>query len=163
MLNKLKYFLFFITGLFFLNIAACSSNGSGKDSTDIKFEVIKQGTISGFTDEKMIVIDNNDDYQKAMAVVYYNLDQMPVVPDVDFNKYTVILAAFGTKNTDGYTINISRILSSKNNIIVNVSETTFSENCKVNQVVISPYEIIKVKKREKEIKFNIYKDALECN
>ena len=162
MLNKLKYFLFFITSLFFLNIAACSSNSSGNDLTDVKFEVIKEGTISGFTDEKMIVIDNNDDYQKAMAIVYYNLDQMPVVPDVDFNKYTVILAAMGTKNNGGYTIGIDNITKSKSIVTVNLTETSPGKNCVLTDMVSSPYQVIKVKKIKKEIKFNISRNTKDC-
>jgi len=161
--TKIKYSLALIICLFFFNIAACSSNGSGNETTDLKFEVIKEGTISGITDEKIMVINNNDDYQKMMVIVYYNLDQMPVTPDVDFKKYSVILVAMGTKNTGGYTIGIDNITKSHSNVTVNLTETSPGKNCNVTESVISPYQIVKVKKIKQEVKFNIARNTKDCN
>ncbi len=142
----------------------CTLMRGGNDKKgDIKFEVIKEGFISGFTEETMLVIDNNDDYQKAFAVIYANLDQMPIIPDVDFNEYTVILAAFGTKNTGGFSISVDNILKYRRYYKVNIIETSPGSNCITNQMVTSPFQVIKVKKLLREIKFNIKKITADCN
>jgi len=130
---------------------------------DIKFEVIKEGFFSGFTEETMIVIDNSYDYQKAFAVIYANLDQMPIMPDVDFNEYTVILAAFGTKNTGGFSISVDNILKYRRYYKVNIIETSPGSTCITNQMVTSPFQVIKVKKLFREVKFNIKKITADCN
>ena len=163
MIRIFKYCSVLIIYISFLSILACSSKGSENESDgNIKFEVIKEGPISGFTDEKMMVINNNDDYQKIMTIVYYNLDQMPIIPEVDFTKSILILTAMGTKNTGGYTIGIDNISKSGSKVTVNLTETSPGKNCVNTESITSPYQIVKIKKTDKEIKFNISRKVKDC-
>src|SRR5438105_2893263 len=146
--KKLKYLPALVICLLISTALSCSSSGSGSETTDLKFEIIKEGVISGFTDEKLMVIDNNTDYQKIMSIVYYNLDQMPIIPEVDFTKNTLILAAIGTKKTGGYSISIDNI-KSNGSVAINVTEISPGKNCVLTELVISPYQIVKVKKIKK--------------
>ena len=157
----LKYLPALVICLLISTALSCSSSGSGSDTTDIKFEVIKEGVISGFTDEKLMVIDNNTDYQKIMSIVYYNLDQMPIIPEVDFTKNTLILAAIGAKNTGGYSIGINNI-KSNGSVTISITEISPGKNCVLTESVISPYQLVKVKKIKKEVSFSTSRIVKDC-
>lgn len=158
--NFFKYILIFPV-LFSLAAFSCSSQG--EEETIIPFEVIHGGTYSAISEAKQVVITNNDDYQKLMSEVYANLDQMPRIPEVDFTKNDVAAVFMGARSNGGYMINFDKIVKRTNDVTCYIYETYPGKNCVTTDAVTQPYEIVKIPKMNKKIKFIIKQRTKDCN
>ncbi len=155
-----------LTSLIFISCTlfySCNSSEKSSNIKDISFEVIREVNYGGYEESKVWVIQNNEDYQTVMNKVYENLDQRPVVPDVDFTKSTLIAVFMGAKKSDGYSIQVENINSDNKTMTVNVKETSSGKNCKVGSVMTHPFQIIKINKFNELIKFNTVKETKDCN
>lgn len=154
-------FLFLITVVFSMAAFSCSSQG--EEESIVPFEVIHSGTYCSVSAKKEVVITNNDDYQKLMGEVYANLDQMPRIPDVDFTKNDVVAVFMGTKNTGGYAINFDKVIKRTDAVTCAVFESSPGKNCSVTEALTQPYEIVKIPKMNKKIKFILKQRTKDCN
>lgn len=161
MKNKMLKYIFIFPIIFSLAAFSCSSQG--EEETIIPFEVILSGSYASVSVPKQVAVTNNDDYQKLMAEVYANLDQMPKIPDVDFTKYEVAAVFMGTKNTGGYTVNFDKLIKRNDAVTCAVFETSPGKNCINTEVLSQPYEIIKFPKADKKIKFLLKQRIKDCN
>jgi len=151
----------FLILVLFSSLALSCSN-QGEEEIIIPFEVIHGGSYSAIGDKRQVVIKNNDDYQKLMSEVYANLDQMPRIPEVDFSRNYVVAVFMGTKNTGGYAINFDKIIKRTNDLTVSVYETSPGAKCVVTDAITQPYEIVKIPKIDKTVKFKTKLRVKEC-
>jgi len=156
MASKIYYLLLLIAFLGF----SCSNQG--EEEVVVPFEVIHGGSYCSIVDKRQVVIKNNDDYQKLMNEVYKDLDQMPIIPEVDFTKNYVIAVFMGAKNTGGYAINFDKVIRRTGDLTVSVFETSPGAKCVVTQAVTHPYEIAKIPMIDKNIKFKTKQRVNEC-
>lgn len=151
--------IFILCTLFY----SCNSSEKSGNVKDITFEVIREAYYGGYEEPKVLVIQNNEDYQTVMNKVYENLDQRPNIPEIDFTKETLIAVFMGAKNTGGYSIHVEKIYGSSKSLTVNVKEISPGKNCTVQQMVTHPFQIIRMKKFNELIKFNTVKETKDCN
>lgn len=86
-----------------------------------------------------------------------------VIPEVDFEKYTLIAVFMGELPTSGYKINIDKIIEEKKDVKVFLTETSPGKDCQVNQVFTYPYKAIEVPKISKSVNFISNKTVEDCN
>jgi len=86
-----------------------------------------------------------------------------VIPEVDFEKYTIIAVFMGELPTSGYSINIDKIIEEKMGVKVFLTETMPGKDCQVNQVFTYPYQVVKVPKISKIVDFIYNKVVEDCN
>jgi hypothetical protein len=141
---------------------AFSCSNQGEEEVIVPFEVIHSGVYSSITDKREVVVKNNDDYQKLMDELYSNLDQRPTIPEVDFNKNYVAAVFMGTRNTGGYSINVDKVIRRTNDLTVSVYETSPGKSCVVTESITYPYEIAKIPKIDKPVKFIRKQKVKEC-
>lgn len=142
-------------------LVSCSDAGSEREK--ISFEVILDGTYSAISEKRELKIDNDADYQKLMADVYKNLDQMPRIPDVDFKKHNLIAVFIGTRNTGGFLVNIDSITETAKGLNVEVNETKPGKNCMTIDMLTAPFTIVKIPKSEKKPVFKYRETVKDCN
>ncbi len=139
-----------------------SCSNQGEEEIIIPFAVIHTGVYSAIGDKREVVIKNNEDYQKLMAEVYNNLDQMPQIPDVDFSKNYVVAMFMGSRNTGGYTLKFDKVIKRADDLTVSAYETSPGKTCIVTEAISQPYEIIKIPRIEKKVKFIRKQKVNEC-
>ncbi len=157
MTRSILFLMFFI---FAITLISCSNAGSEREK--VAFEIVQDGTYSAIQEKRELTINTNDDYQKLMAEVYKNLDQMPRIPVVDFTKNTLIAVFIGTRNTGGYLVTIDSITESSKNMNVEVMETTPGKDCMTSDVLTAPYTIVKVPKTDKKAVFKYSQKVKDC-
>src|SRR4030095_5078565 len=157
MIKTLK--LFSITAAVFL-FSCNSSNKSG--SENIKFDSLAHGTYSSIEGKRQVVIRNEKEYQKLWDEVYKDLDQVPRIPDVDMNKYTVIAVFMGSKPSGGYDIKINKVSTNGDKILVQVNEISPGKNCMVTDALTRPYDFVRIPKTDKAAEFKTSSVTKEC-
>jgi len=120
-----------------------------------EFETIQKGTQSGYTERASLVIKDQAEWEKVWNLHTSNLDQIPHVPEVDFNTDMVIAVFRGEFSTSGYSTEITDITESKDRIDVTVTETDETKGM-VLDVLTYPFHIVKVNKSDLPVNF-IYK------
>ncbi|NQY06512.1 MAG: protease complex subunit PrcB family protein, partial [Flavobacteriaceae bacterium] len=85
---------------------------------------------------------------------YLNKSRKPALnmPQVDFEKETIIALFMGQKNTGGFPIRIDTIDEKDDKLVVNVLEKT-PEGKFATMVITQPFCIAKINKTDKEITF----------
>ncbi|NOS86813.1 MAG: protease complex subunit PrcB family protein [Ignavibacteria bacterium] len=141
-------------------IAGCSSQGN--DEKKLPMEIILDGTYSAIEEKREILLNNNDDYQKLMTQVYSNLDQMPRIPVVDFNKNSVVAVFIGNRSNGGYMVVIDSISEGSKNLTVNITETTPGKNCMVTDAITRPFSLVKIPKTELKPVFKTKQIVKDC-
>ena len=68
----------------------------------------------------------------------------------------------GPRNTGGYSVNVDKIAEEENRIVVFVTESSPGKDCIVTQAITYPYQIVKIKKTDKEIVFKTKQDVRDC-
>ncbi len=148
--------------LFSSFILSCSNKGDDDTVKNVPFEELQSGGFSGIMNKKQVVIKNQSDYETLMNEVYYNQDKMPVIPEVDFTKNYLVAVAVGARNTGGYAIQITGITESSSGMTVSVTETSPGKNCVVTESITYPYQIVKIPKTDKEVKFKTKQFIKDC-
>jgi hypothetical protein len=133
-------------------VAACGTsdsvrpNGNGWDTDALagaRFDsaVATFRQQSGIQTRRREVIDNLNDFLTVWGQLVGNRPVIPNPPDVDFNKYMIVLVSSGAKPTGGYCIDIGFITGLPGGLQIWVTETEPAANSVVNQVVTQPTDL----------------------
>lgn len=154
--NILLLTVFLISAVY----SGCSTQGN--DEKKLPMEIILDGTYSAVEDKREILLNNNEDFQKLMADVYKNLDQMPRIPVVDFNKNSVVAVFIGNRSNGGFMVAIDSITEGSKNLTVNITETTPGKNCMVTDAITRPFTLVKIPKTESKLVFKTKQIVKDC-
>lgn len=154
--NILLLTVFLISAVY----SGCSTQGN--DEKKLPMEIILDGTYSAVEDKREILLNNNEDFQKLMADVYKNLDQMPRIPVVDFNKNSVVAVFIGNRSNGGFMVAIDSITEGSKNLTVNITETTPGKNCMVTDAITRPFTLVKIPKTESKPVFRTKQIVKDC-
>ncbi len=139
-----------------------SCSGMDGEVKKIPAEMILSGTFCSIDTKREEIINNKDEYDKLMKDVYMNLDQMPKVPVVNFEKNTLVAFFSGARNTGGYMVNIDSIMEGSKNLTVMVTETKPGKNCVVTDAITKPFVIMKIPKTDKKAVYKYNEIINEC-
>lgn len=127
----------------------------------IAFQTISKGHLSGHRTSAYYVIKNEDQWTEVWnkhQCIF--LPQLPP-PEVDFSKSMIIAVFMGEFTTGGYGIEIIKIDSATDSLIVTVEKTYPGKGCAVTLALSQPYHIVKIDKTEKEIAFETVERTIE--
>ncbi|MCL4416925.1 MAG: protease complex subunit PrcB family protein [Actinobacteria bacterium] len=127
----------------------------GKENRDkIALDTISKGKYSQQAEKEYFVIKDTESFNQLLAKIS-NGDSEITNKDVDFSKEMVVGVFLGEKPTGGYTVEISDVLKQDKYIefLIKINEPNPGEI--VTEAITSPYHIIKLKKSDMEIVFNI--------
>jgi PrcB C-terminal len=159
MYKNIVFAILALIGMFVL--ASCSSESTGWIEK-LPHETVLEGTHSAISEKRELKINNNDEYQKLMADVYKDLDQMPRIPEVDFNKYSVIAVFIGTRSSGGYTVSVDMVTVSDKGLNAGITETKPGKTCIVSDALTSPFVIVKFPKNDRKASFRYAQKVKEC-
>lgn len=154
--NIILLIVFTISSFF----TGCSTQGN--DEKKLPMEIILDGTYCSIEAKREVLLNSNDDYQKLMTEVYSNLDQMPRIPVVDFNKNSVIAVFIGNRSNGGYMVTIDSVIEGSKNLNVNITETTPGKNCVVTDAITRPFSLVKIPKTELKPVFKTKQIVKDC-
>ncbi|MBZ0204094.1 MAG: protease complex subunit PrcB family protein [Ignavibacteria bacterium] len=145
-----------------LTVVFISCSGKGKDTNTVQFESIMSRGYSSIDINKEVIINSYNDYMDLMKEVYAFQDQIPVAPEVDFKKNTIIGVFLGPRTTGGYSVNVESITESSDILNVNIVETAPGKNCVTTEAITKPFELVKIPKTDKMAVFKYKKVTNDC-
>lgn len=123
----------------------------------LDLKVIESGSFSGTTNRHLqfMVISEKDNFNEVYGRIRSLELPRPSIPEIDFNKYRVLVALMGQKPTAGYSIYFDNSFLYRNNEIeVKIIFHVPPPDAVLPTVVTRPYAIAKIKKDSyKKVKF----------
>ncbi|MTH18001.1 protease complex subunit PrcB family protein [Flavobacterium sp. LC2016-01] len=137
-----------------LTFASCSNDND--DGSNIAFTTIYQrdnyGASPGTIPKSNLVITNQTDWNTLLEKLNIITQALYTTPDtnVDFSKYQVIAVFDEVRNSGGYSIDITKITQSNNEITVKVEQL---KKGNLTSVITQPFHIVKIAKSNKTVVF----------
>lgn len=139
--------------------------GKGKNDNDIEYSRVKGFPRTIGTSEQLaktrVVIKSEEELKQALATVDKNGEIE--LPQINFDKKIALLASSKTRNTGGYEIRIRKIEQDKDDLIVNIRETSPGKTCITTQQMNVPVELVVIDKTDLSVEFNTYQEEKQCN
>jgi hypothetical protein len=119
----------------------------------VSFSTIDKGSTSGFTSPLEMFLTSQKDWVDLWAKREVGTGPKKNAPTIDFDKDIVIVAALGMKNTGGYTIEITRIVRTPDDLTVYVKRTEPAAGSTPSGKPTSPFVLAKIRKPDKPVTF----------
>jgi len=92
-----------------------------------------------------------------------SVEPRPTAPNIDFGKFTMLVAALGTRPTGGYAVRIGQVLDDGTTIHVSVFETRPGKNCVVTTALTYPIDIALIPHTELPVLFEVEAADHDCS
>jgi hypothetical protein len=148
-------------------VAVAVTMAGGQSNQDegaqsIELTVLAQGSYSGVDTERFEVIRDESTFRSLWMAHTAGISPAPPLPQLDFANEMVIAAFAGTKNTGGYSLNISSLVAESKKLKVILSLIQPAPGCMVSQVLTQPYVIVKTAKSPKPVNFDLSATTSSC-
>ncbi len=140
----------FLSGLLIaLILAGCTGTPIDNNPVrNVSFETIDKGSSSGIETEERLVIETAADWDVLWTKHMSLRSPAPSLPKVDFSRETVIAVFSGLKSTGGYSVEITGITTSDNELVIQYQETEPGPDDMVTEAETQPFHIIKIERVE---------------
>lgn len=118
------------------------------EEKEVAFETIRNGVYSAWPERKMYVITNSTEWDVLKRDLNY-------LRTIDFGKDMLVAVFLGERSSGGYGIEVSRIIETQDAVEVTVIEASPGSGCPVTLALTQPYHIVKIRKTDKRVIFNI--------
>jgi hypothetical protein len=124
--------------------------------------VIVDQFYSGIGASKRMLIRTGEEWRGFWREMYGDEEPIPTAPVIDFETSMVVVAALGTRPTEGYWVEIESVLASEEGIQVKIIETAPGEGCVVNEALTSPVTAVAVERSEGQVTFIEREEVRPC-
>jgi hypothetical protein len=146
-------YLWLITACVILFAISGSPTSAEPSKAEIKFDTIAKGTHSGIRRPEKEVITTEKEWEQFWKQHTSITSPPPALPKVDFAKQVVIAVTSGEKTTGGYTIEVTKVETKKDAVMVYYKETKPKPTNFTIQVLTQPYHFIRIDKQKLPVKF----------
>ena len=119
----------------------------------VSFRLIDRDALSGFQETQEKFITTLDEWIQLWARRQANLAKKKPHPAVDFDKEAVVVVSLGSKPTTGFSVEITRIVKTKEEIQIYVKETVPAEGSTPAAKPSSPFMIVRMPKPDRFVRF----------
>jgi hypothetical protein len=123
------------------------------DGFPILFRVIETHAESGFEAGMEKFISSTQDWVSIWTERQRNVKTKTPHPNIDFDRYAIVVVAMGRKNTEGYSVEITRIVKTKVDIRIYLKKKVPSEFPKPKAKVTSPFVLARIDKPDLPVVF----------
>lgn len=130
---------------------------------EVKFETLAKGSYSGYM---TFLETSHTDLAKFEALwKQHTSNTIPPapVPAVDFDNEMIIAVFLGTMNTGGYSVAITSVTDTGNELLVAYTRTAPGAGCMVTMALTQPHHIIKLPTSSKPVIFQSTSVVTKCN
>jgi hypothetical protein len=129
----------------------------------VTIEQSKMGNYK-FSEKTNKVINDPGSFATLWDDLHANRTPLPELPEVDFTEYTVIASMMGIQNSNGHSIEISKVANADNVIGVKIEEREPGADCVTTAALTSPFHIVKIPKTSgADLRFTTVRITFDCN
>ena len=131
--------------------------------TRFRTEASSYLSFSGYTTPTTLVIRDRQQWQSAWTQMYVASPTSlpPPLPDVDFSREMVLLAAAGNQPSSGYDVIFDSAMEAEGVVTVDVTARR-PGNCGVLTVITSPVDLARLPKRDGRVVFRTSPVTMNC-
>jgi len=139
-----------------------SSTHKEKIQKGIPFNVIKEGTNSGFKTFGKWYVAKESALPLVWDSIYANYMKKDPLPKIDFENNEVYVITMGEQTSGGYNIKVESVVETKKEVVVNIIESKPGKTCVTTSVMTYPYQLFTIPKTKKSLRFNWVEKVYEC-
>lgn len=108
---------------------------------------------SGLPDSARLVVRTPGEWTSLWNRIVANHGPKPPVPDIDFSKEMILVAAMGTRNTGGYSIEIEAVDRDSRGITASVRTRSPGKTCGTTAALTAPVAIVRIPQSTLSVQF----------
>lgn len=118
----------------------------------LAFVRLHTGINSGFTKHSEFVIQDPDEFTRRWRGVQQGAPDA-ALPEINFEKTTVVFVAIGARNTGGYAVRVDSVTTESSGATVHYTVSSPGARCMSLQELTSPLEVISFDRVEGAVRF----------
>jgi hypothetical protein len=140
-----------------------SPPGTPLQITRLRAEPYSFTSASGFDQPARLVISDPTTWATAWQQTFKGSLPVPPVPDVDFSREVIVLAALGSHSTGGYGILVEGASATDTGTSIEIRSISPGSNCVTTQAFTQPVDIARVPRRDGPVAFIEHKEVHNCS
>lgn len=117
---------------------------------------------SGIDDSLHVAIRDRAQWQRYWTAIHRRISPQPPLPDVDFAREIVLLAAMGRRPSGGYVLRIASASEMAGVLRVDVERREPGRGCILNAALTSPVDLVRVVSRADSVVFVEHRRVEDC-
>lgn len=149
-----------------LTNAEVAAEGSATDAitlTRLRAEPYSLTYSSGLRAPELLVVRDANAWRQTWTRIWDSTNPTPALPDVDFAREIVIVAALGERSSGGYSILIDSATVSGAEVLVWVRAVSPGANCGTTAALTQPVDAARLTRTERPIRFRQDAQVRSCD
>jgi hypothetical protein len=117
---------------------------------------------SGLEEPRRFVVRDSVRWRAAWATIWRRRSPLPPLPEVDFDREVVLVAALGMRPSGGYGILLDHAVQQNGHIEVTVRSSSPGRKCGVADVLTQPVDLARLPRTRQSIRFREQKEVKDC-
>ncbi len=117
---------------------------------------------SGFTDSARFVVRDSGAWREAWRTIHRPFIPPPPVPAIDFSREMVIVAALGTRSSEGYEVVFENVREDTAGIEIAVRVNEPARGCPVSAVLTQPIDLARIPASARPVRFRQRNVVVPC-
>ena len=117
---------------------------------------------SGIADSLRITIRDVESWRRYWDEIHRPFRPPPPIPDVDFTREMVVVAAMGTRPTGGFLIVIDSVAMNAAQLLVRVTQVVPGRGCAVPASVTQPVDVVRLPASQLPVSFSERVERTDC-
>lgn len=118
--------------------------------------------MSGLYDERMLAIRSHPEWQGQWRRITARQGDPPPLPDVDFRREMLLMAAMGPQRSGGYRVAIDKVLEQPGELLAFVRFISPGRGCGAIAAITSPVDIVRLPASDKNVRWVVERQAADC-
>jgi PrcB C-terminal len=141
---------------------ACDDSPTAPGDAPIAFETVVATSSSGFVAPRREVIRDAEQWARAWDLLHARQGSVPPLPDVDFTRRMLVLAAMGSRNTGCFQVEVTAINLRRGAVEVEVMERAPTASCICTEALTEPVHVVSLDRVELDARFVVRGQSLSC-
>jgi len=117
---------------------------------------------SGFTDSARLVVRDSGAWRETWQMIHRPFIPPPPVPPIDFSREMVIVAALGTRSSEGYEVVLENVREDTAGVEIAVRVNEPAPGCPVSAVLTQPVDLARLPASARPVRFRQRNVVVPC-
>ena len=151
-----------------LSAAACSQAAAPRESGSpvrvirLRPEPYSLTYFSGLDESQRAVVRDEAAWRGAWAAIWRRHSPEPPLPQVDFDREMLVIAALGTRPTTGYGILVDSAFAEGDGLLVRIRTVTPGPRCGTGQALTQPVDVARLTRTQGVVRFRDEPQVHDC-
>ena len=142
-MNNKFFSLIFLVFMVFLSLTV-SISAKPQQVESVEYRILEEENHASFMDTgpSILVFTDHHEYEVFYKTIHIDREPVPVPPEADFTGNIVIFLSYGEKRTSGFSIEIRKLYTRGNALVIRAVLRSPPDDSFLSQVITQPYLIL---------------------